>query len=181
MTNTANINRLIDVLKADNGVHFHMEVWAAKLKADGKPSSAQLECHEVCKTTFCLCGWVNHMILSDKIDVTDINNFWHDGTGNPNAHSYAHEMGDKFRAAQWLGINGRQANDLFLMEDCSRERFDKLPRETRAELAILVLEQLRDKDSADWSTVLINHPDEIVKDVLFNSHRNRLNDPETTD
>lgn len=166
--NTANIDRLIGVIRADKGKHFLMRAWAkwiGKLNDEGRPTH-----YEPCKTAFCLCGHINHIILTDEnYPVGDKHMFqatdWHGVVSN-----YVDRMGDADKASAWLGISDEQAFRLFYMQSNSQDNgndvcfskdmednrscFDKLSASKRANVAVAVLTHLKETGKVDWPKAL---------------------------
>lgn len=173
MPNIANIDRLIEVIRPDEGKHFLMSIWAAHFLGDGKNvgdlrsiSGIAPEHHEVCRTAYCLCGHINHIILTEERPEIDLNKYekmrhqinMQRDEETPHLWSYSEEMGDRGRASQWLGIDDHQGFRLFLMEDyrlrVTREWFDKLKPSLRAQAAIAVLEILKETGKVSWYDAL---------------------------
>lgn len=153
--NKNNIDRLIEKLRPDDGAHFHMGAWTAYLE-EGKPLWGRQQApehHEVCMTTYCLCGHVNFLILTEdeKRDAIDFKCVQYP---NGKMKNYVEEMANSERAATWLGIDYEAAEKLFWMYSSRttmrRDDFDKLPPDIRAEAAIATLEHLRDTGEVSW-------------------------------
>ncbi len=159
MPNTANINRLIAILKEDHGRHFAMARFVSytneAIKAGEIPGDAL---HEEapqyfieCKTAFCLAGWVNKILMDDDT--------------HPEAHDYKHTKGFEFQhlftkryvPSQWLGITSKEGEHLFEMSNHYGMRlgiFDRANPGKRLAAAVRVLEILRDEGDVNWSRAL---------------------------
>lgn len=155
--NVERINEVIEYLRKDQGVHFKMDTWAQYLddqlykSEDDKYYKSVREVVE-CGTAFCLGGllYFQDQLAKGKkakeISFVGIDYERYVGLG-----------------AEQFGIEGWKASALFFMhsDEDAREAFDKLPGQQRAEIAIKVLEHLRDTGEVDWLKFL---PEDIRSD-----------------
>lgn len=147
MSNTANINRLIEVLKRDDGKHFRMGGYNFA-NPDRDETIADVmdpKTIHTCGSAFCVAGWVNTIRMFDLGDLKiETDQDW--------------IFEDTPSAAAWLGIDEDLAEDLFVMENAARwnmGKFDhELTPELRRDAAIAVLEHLRDTGGVDWDRAI---------------------------
>ena len=149
MSNTANINKLIELLRADQGRHFIMRKFVHHLGTD---DNCRIQQYAECKTACCLAGWANTFALAEE-EGTD----WKSITG----YNFAAELGDRERAGHWLGITDYctyiELFEIHSLQDIGvmpLTKFDNLPAETRVSAAIAVLEHLRDTGYVNWLRAL---------------------------
>ena len=144
MPNAANINRLIEHLQSDNGSHFRMANFADyTFEGADIPIKVMTDPKQIhtCKTAFCIAGWVNALTAADSDGNRKIGDL---------------NFGSESRAADWLGIDSEQGENLFFMvsADPELEEFDELPDAIRKRAAIAVLEHLRDTGEVDWDRAI---------------------------
>jgi hypothetical protein len=147
MPNTDNINRLIQRLKDDGGVHFAMSQWmnylrnmpglgklhseAPDLRISPFDGGAFVEKYETCKTALCLAGWIDVMTAVDRgIKPEDIK--------VKDGHVYVRN------GAEFLGITYAVAESFFKLGHYSMPVFDRYPGKLRVDVAVRALENLRD-------------------------------------
>lgn len=148
--NVDNINKLIGWLKDDQAKHFKMDTWAQYNSPDLYRSEEDRHLNSVrevveCQTSFCLGGHIIYQLERAAGKAPKDITFW----GRP-FHEY-YDKGEEF-----LDIDRHLIDQLFMMhnDEEARERFDELPDEQRSEIAIKVLEHLRDNFEVDWYTFL---------------------------
>ncbi len=152
--NIENINKVIEALKADRDhpiQHFKMRDFADIIDF-GKREG---EGYQVCNTAMCVAGWANTIAMLERND-PDLK-----------TAAYFGSAGDKYAAAEWLGIDLTQADHIFFMEkDDNTENgsgqtalnmFDAANRDARYAAAIEMLETLRDTGRASWQQALLNN------------------------
>ena len=139
MVNVENIDKLIEWIKADQGKHFLMNGWQTYLNRPGHKVTK----YEYCNTAFCLGGWIDQHLQREA------------GATGETLKFYCKPESYVSSGAAWLGIDARTASLLFYMSfQDDRDRFDELPQEERAAIAIKVLEHLKATGTADWDLFL---------------------------
>lgn len=148
--NVDNINKLIGWLKDDQAKHFKMDTWAQYNNPNLYKSIEDRHLKSVrevveCQTSFCLGGHIIYQLERYAGKAPKDIAFW----GRPFEEYFA-------KGREFLDIDRRSIGQLFMMhnDEEARERFDKLPDEQRAEIAIKVLEHLRDTGEVDWYAFL---------------------------
>ncbi len=140
MLNKANINRLIDWIKQDQGSHLKMTHWFQSLTTD-----LPVITYEPCNTAFCLGGYCYILMLKD------------DGMPEKDWKFPALGGNISLAAGDFLGLSGSDMrHDLFSMHSSKFfiDDFDNLPQPQRAASAIKVLEILRDEGIVDWDSAI---------------------------
>ncbi len=122
------IDRVIEVVRG-HPANFTMSGWV-------NTSYERLIEHR-CGTAACLGGWMEALAFADS--------------------------SRGLTPFQWLGVEedselGEELSAMFHMDyEYSMLRFDRLPDETRANVAVTVLESFRDTGKGDWKGALIKH------------------------
>jgi hypothetical protein len=143
MPNTENINRLIALIKADNGEHFLMSSFINYLPHANFDQDKEPIRYIECGTACCLAGWANTIIMTDSgIDLKNL-------VGD----RLEEEITNDRRAEKWLGIRTNQALELFFPFG-KMISIDKLPSRARAAAGIRVLEILREENRVDWDAAI---------------------------
>ncbi len=153
MPNIENIDRLITWIEADKA-KFKMMFWANNPISQPHDQVADVKPND-CETVFCLAGhiWIDTEMAKGR-KLTDIQ--------FPHGYNIFIERG-----AEYLGIDNKDAHDLFLMQnDDARRAFDRLPDDERADMAIAMLEKVKKGESPDWNSVFeYVHEDEDDEDL----------------
>ena len=143
--NIENIQKIVDMLKADDGSHFLMSEWVQWLPhvKEARIETVVTEYVE-CGTACCIAGWANMIRLGDKAkELRD--------------HDFRSEVQDRYEAREWLGIDDDVATELFqpgawrtLNYQYEMDAIDRLPANQRRLAGIAVLENLIQTGEADW-------------------------------
>lgn len=154
MPNVANINRLIEILQKDSGIHFRMDGYVEYTPESGLPlhqrenPAKYLEC----QTAFCIAGWSNALRMIDA--GKDYKNIVADTVGEFMMH-----FSNEDEACGWLDIGSADGETLFYLHSKrgpDKEDFDGISPEKRKIAGIRVLEILRDTGEVDWDTALVD-------------------------
>lgn len=157
MVNKANINRVIEHLRADQGKHFAMEQWVCRtdqIGTDVMDIDDRIERWQDCQTAMCIGGTANLFRMQDSgIDYKALEDF-----------AFHLEFAKEEAAAAWLGLEHDvlTTDRLFRLYLPGRAHFweytmnwfDKQPPQFRAAAGIRVLEILRDEARSDWGRAL---------------------------
>ena len=163
MPNIANINTLIERIRADQGRHLTMGGFVSYIDENSRPEpDIQPTKMLDCKTAFCICGYAN--LLRMEQEGTDYRSVV--GVESTLANDFAKndflaQFGSQQKAGDWLEIDSITAHYLFYMNDSDqRSWFDnEAEPQKRADAAIAVLEHLRDTGHVDWNSALMKTVD----------------------
>jgi hypothetical protein len=151
--NIENIDKIIEWIKADQAKHFKMRGWQNNLAHPGRG----VEHFEYCNTAFCIAGWIDQHLQRE------------DGATDETLKFGNNFYGYRDKGADFLGLDPYTAGELFLMNsEEQRMKFDKLPNEERADIAVKVLENLKETGRVTW--------DDFVDDPTGNDYADDDND-----
>lgn len=154
MPNVANINRLIEILQKDSGIHFRMDGYVEYTPESGLSEESRDNPTQYleCQTAMCIAGWSNALRMIDAGQ--DYKNIV-----AKDAMTFMRHFNSDSAASAWLGISSGQGEALFYLFSShgpGKTSFDSLPPEKRRLAGIRVLEILRDTDKVDWDTAIVD-------------------------
>lgn len=136
--NIENIDKVIAALREDMEKpesHFVMDDFVTYIDDDAVPIGER-GAYKVCNTAMCIAGWANTIRLE----------------GRDFGKNFMCAVSDQAAAAEWLGLNGLDAEYLFFAAIVGTRAIDVIPAPDRHLIAIEVLEHLKRTGEVDWVT-----------------------------